>query len=169
MDDSAQSGGTITAPAPGNPALDAARAELTDIATNPANPRHAAYQRGDKQVSEYLDGLYKRAVPDTAAPATPTDPASGRDTEPAPTLTAEDRIAQAEVETMLQRTLGEDYESEMSDMRIGVQHLSSRPDAAKALAIIAPLIGELGDLLQVRGIRFLAEIGQHIKQHGGRS
>jgi len=44
-----------------NPALDAARAELKDIATNPNNPRHAGYQRNDSQVSAYLDGLYKKA------------------------------------------------------------------------------------------------------------
>jgi hypothetical protein len=63
MDDSALSGGTITAPAPGNPGLDAARAELTDIATNPENPRYAGYQRGDKQVMDHLDAVYRKAAP----------------------------------------------------------------------------------------------------------
>ena len=53
----------ITAP-PSSPALDAARAEMTEIATNPQNPRHAGYQRGEKQVMDYLDGRYKQAIPE---------------------------------------------------------------------------------------------------------
>ena len=45
-----------------NPALDVARAEAKDVATNPDNPRHEAYKRGDRSVNEYLDGLYAKAV-----------------------------------------------------------------------------------------------------------
>ena len=45
-----------------NPALDAARNEAKDIATNTENPRHQAYIRGDKAVSSYIDELYQRAV-----------------------------------------------------------------------------------------------------------
>lgn len=74
------SGGTLTVQEPGNPALDAARAEMTEIATNPAHPKYAGYQRGDPQVSAYLDALYKKAVPDTQTPSTPSDPAPHRDT-----------------------------------------------------------------------------------------
>jgi hypothetical protein len=53
----------IEAP-PSTPALDAARAEMTDIATNPQNPRHAGYHRGDKQVMDYIDAGYKKAIPE---------------------------------------------------------------------------------------------------------
>ena len=46
-----------------NPALDAARDEAKDIATNTENPRHQGYLRGDKTVSDYIDGLYQKSVP----------------------------------------------------------------------------------------------------------
>ena len=51
MDTQPLSGNTLTAPASSNPALDAARAEFTDIATNPQHSRHAGYQRGERELS----------------------------------------------------------------------------------------------------------------------
>jgi hypothetical protein len=156
-----------TTPASGNPALEAAKAELTDIATNPSNPRHAGYHRNDPQVSAYLDTLYKKALPETPAQGTPPAPAPLREPDQAPTMTPEDRVAQAEVETMLQRTLGADYDSTMSDMRIGASHLFAGPDGANALAPLAELITALGPLAQVRGIRFLADLGKLVKTHKG--
>jgi hypothetical protein len=53
--------------------------------------------------------------------------------------------------------------------RIGAEHLFSTPDGKKILDALAPLITDLGPLAQVRGIRFLAELGQLKKQQGGRS
>lgn len=50
---------------PDTPAMNAARAEAKDIATNHENPRYAGYQRGDREVSEYLDTLYAKALPTT--------------------------------------------------------------------------------------------------------
>lgn len=167
MDDPTQSTGTIAIPTPANPARDAATAELTDIATNPANPRHAGYHRNDPQVSAYLDALYKKALPETPAQGTPPEPPTGG-TDQATTMTPEDRVAQAEVESMLRQTLGHDYDHTMSNMRIGAQHLFASPDGAKALAGLSELITALGPLAQVRGIRFLAELGQLKKQQGGR-
>ena len=43
----------VTPPPPGagSPALEAARAELREIATNPNNPRYAGYHTGDPDVS----------------------------------------------------------------------------------------------------------------------
>jgi hypothetical protein len=46
-----------------NPALDSARAELRDIATNQQNPRHAGYHRGDSQVSAYIDAVIASFLP----------------------------------------------------------------------------------------------------------
>jgi hypothetical protein len=71
------------------PALDAARAEMTEIATNPSNPRYAGYQRGDPQVSAYIDGLYKQAVPDAAPVRLKTESVSVGPVEPQPGETPE--------------------------------------------------------------------------------
>jgi len=46
----------------GNPALEQARNEAKDIATNTENPRHQGYLRGDKAVSDHIDSLYQRGV-----------------------------------------------------------------------------------------------------------
>lgn len=141
------------------PALVAARAEHREIATNPENPRHAGYQRGDAQVSAYLDQLYRKAVPQT--PATQTDPAPIQ--EPALNdMTLEDRVAQTEVEMMLRQTLGDSYDSTMREMGVGARHLFSTPEGVKILETLSPLITDLGPLAQVRSIRFLAELGELI-------
>jgi hypothetical protein len=79
------------------------------------------------------------------------------------TMTLEDRQAHSEIDTMLRNTLGDDYDSEMRDMRIGAHHLFSTPDGQKVLGALAPLITALGPLAEVRGIRFLAEIAQMVK------
>ena len=159
-------GGALTVQGPGNPALDAARAEMKEIATNPAHPKYAGYQRGDPQVSAYLDALYKKAVPDTVTARTPSDPAPQRDTEQ-DAMTREDRVAQSEVDTMLRQTFGDGYDGGMSNMRIGASHLFAIPDGEKALAAFAPIITELGPLAEVRAIRFLAELGEMIRTHKG--
>jgi hypothetical protein len=120
-------------------------------------------------VHDYLHQLYQKAVPQPTAPSTPTAPAPLRTPEPDHTLTLEDRAAQHKTETMLRQTLGEDYESAMSDMRIGAQHLFSMPEGEKVLAAFAPLITDLGPVAEVRAIRFLGELGQLIKQQGGQA
>ena len=45
------------------PADPAALAEAQDIISNPQNPRHQSYQRGDKFTADHIDSLYKRAYP----------------------------------------------------------------------------------------------------------
>ena len=147
--------------APDTPALDAARTEFTDIATNPANPRHNGYQRGDPQVSTYLDNLYKKTLPTPTIPPVPesqrfvSDTAADRkaqDDGTAPSL--EDRAAQTQGGIMLRQTLGDDYDSEMSDMRIGASHLFSSPEGQQALTVLADSIVGLGPLAEVCGVRF---------------
>jgi hypothetical protein len=159
-------GGALTVQEPGNPALDAARAEMTEIATNPAHPKYDGYQRGDREVSDYLDALYKKAVPDTGAERTLPAPAPHRDTEQ-DTMTREDRVAQTEVDTMLRQTLGDSYDGEMASMRIASQHLFATAEGKQALAALAPILTELGPLAEVRAIRFLAEIGDMVRTHKG--
>jgi hypothetical protein len=63
--------------------------------------------------------------------------------------------------------MGDDYESEMRDMRIGAGHLFSSPEGAQALTALSALITQLGPLEEVRGIRYLAELGRSIKNHNG--
>jgi hypothetical protein len=70
---------------------------------------------------------------------------------------------QTEVETMLRSALGESFDGEMHNMRVGVSHLRSIDGGDKALGEFAALISGLGPLAEVRGIRFLAEIGQMVK------
>jgi hypothetical protein len=155
-------GGTLTVQEPGNPALDAARAEMTEIATNPAHPKYAGYQRGDQQVSAYLDALYKKAVPDTVTARTPPGETPEQDA-----MTREDRVAQTEVDTMLRQTLGDSYDGEMANMRIAGSHLFASPSGQRVLSELAPLVSELSPLAEVRAIRFLAELGAMIRTHKG--
>jgi hypothetical protein len=158
-------GGALTV----NPALDAARAEMTEIATNPAHPKYDGYQRGDKTVSDYLDGLYKKAVPEIPAQRTPTELAPRREPEQdAMTQEArEDRIAAGAVDTMLRDTLGHEYDSTMQSMRLASSHLFQSPTGRQALGEWSELFANLGPLAEVRAIRFLGELGQLIQQHKG--
>ena len=57
------------------------------------------------------------------------------------TKSPQDRVAQTE---MLRLSFGEDHDREMSDMRIGAQHLFATPDGMKT---------NLGSLAQVPGIQ----------------
>ena len=115
------SGGTLTVQEPGNPALDAARAALNDIATNPNNPRHAGYQRGDAQVSAYLDQLYKNAVP-ADAPVGGAESASAGGPDEVPTVSPED----AQMDAELRDELGDGYAQHMDAARGGVYRLTQR-------------------------------------------
>jgi hypothetical protein len=118
MDDT-PSGGTLTAPAPSNPALEAAQAELTDIATNPSNPRYAGYKRGDKQVLSHLEQLYQKACPPGIAPSpigdetAPLVPREGLSLTTDLTGSGRYEQAQAEALTALQQEYGADFTSNL--------------------------------------------------------
>lgn len=166
MDNSTQEGGTLTVP--DNPALVAAKAEHQKVMTDPAHPHHFGFTRGAQAANDYVYGLYKKAVPATMTPATPADLASRHEQDP--TITLEDRVAQTQTEHLLRDSLGDLYDSTMRDMGIGAQHLFATPEGAKILEALSPLICDLGELAQVRAIRFLAELGELVtyKQHGGK-
>lgn len=105
--------------APSNPALAAARAEQTEIATNPQHPKYAGYHRGDKGVSDYLDGLYKKAFPESTAIA-PDQGLSAGGPDDVPTLSPEDARAVEE----LRSEWGEHYEAHLDDVRFGSSRLA---------------------------------------------
>ena len=161
-------GGTVLSEsAPNNPAGLAAREELGKIMSDTSHPMHAGYLRNDKAVEAHLEAVYRKAYPETPAPNTPPAPASTPEQAPDTTLSLEDRAAHTELDTTLRRTFGEDYDSEMSNMRVGASHLFTSPESHKVLADFSHLITGLGPLAEVRAIRFLAEIGALIKQQGG--
>jgi hypothetical protein len=106
----------IEAP-PSSPALDAARAEATDIATNPQNPRHAGYHRGDPQVSTYLDGIYKKAIPENKPVSFTRGSVSLGPVEPQPGETPEeaaDRQRNEVIVAPLKQAWGPTYEARMA-------------------------------------------------------
>jgi len=85
-------------------------------------------------------------------------------------MTLKDRTAQTEVEEMLRRSFGDDFDTQMRDMRVGGGYLFGTKEQQTILETLSQLITDLGPLAQVRGIRFLAEIGQLVNNHkGGRT
>ena len=69
-------------------------------------------------------------------------------------------MAAMELDATLQRTFGEQYSSEMRDMRLGASYLFASPDGVKLLDHISPVISELGSHAEVASIRYLAELGR---------
>src|SRR5262245_25028130 len=148
-----------------NAAGDAARAELTDIATNPANARHAGYLRNDPEVSAYLDTVYKRAYPGKM----PSEGlSSDRPPEAKPveqqhaSRLPEETVAHTEIDTMLRRTFGDEYDITMRDMRLGAGPLFGDEEGQALLEKLSQRIIDLdlGPEAEVAGIRYLAHLGQ---------
>lgn len=146
MDDDTGSSGMATVQEPSAPALDAARAELKDIATNPNNPRHAGYHRGDPQVSAYLDCLYKKAVPESAPVALDHGLSAGGPDD-TPTLSPEDASAVA----ALRAEWGGDYATYMADAQFGVSRLT-RTLGGEIDDLTAAVLAAGGDLRLVINI-----------------
>lgn len=149
-----------------NPAGEAARTEMQRVMTDPQHPLHGAYRRGDnaavdKHITPFYERAYGRGQVEIGNPVFTTDPDKApSQLQPDASLSREDRVAQTEVETMLNRTLGDDYEPEMRHMRIGANHLFSIPDGEKVLDALSPLITDLGPQVEVACIRFLAHLGR---------
>jgi len=145
-------GGALTAPAPDPTALQTAQAELKDIMTNPSNPRHAGFHRGDAGVSQYLEDLYKKA----ALPAAPREavPLSTSGPEEEPGLSAAD----AQTWEDLSAEWGADAPSHWADAQFGIRRLSS------------VLGGEIDDLsaavLAAGGdLKMVVNIARHFGKH----
>lgn len=145
-------GGALAAPALDSAALQVAQAELKDIMSNPANPRHAGFHRGDAGVSRYLEDLYKKAAP-LAAPreAAPLS-TGGPDEEPG--LSAADAQAWEDLQT----EWGADAPSHWADAQFGIRRLSG------------VLGGEIDDLsaavLAAGGdLKMVVNIARHFGKH----
>ena len=134
-------------PARGNPALEAARAEMKDVMTNAQNPRHAGYQRGDTQVSAYLDGLYKKAVPESAPVEIDQGLSAGGPDDATPALSPED------LQTVegLKQEWGEHYEAHSDDARFGSSRLA-RVLGGEVDDLTAAVLAAGGDLKLVMNI-----------------
>ncbi len=147
MDQQIVSGGLFTAS--GNPALDTARAEFQDIATNTNNPRNAGYQRGDREVSDYLDGLYKKALPAEAPLAgVESFSAGGPDDEPA--LSPDDARAME----ALRHEWGGDAAAHWADAQVGMSRLT-RTLGGEVDDLVAAVLAAGGDL------RLITNIARH--------
>jgi hypothetical protein len=136
---------------PSSPALDAARAEMKDMATNPQNPRHAGYQRGDREVQAYLDQLYKKAVPDSAPPVPLSNEGrtarTGGPDDAAPALSPED----AEAFKSLQGEWGEQFQEHHADAQFGMSRIT-RVFGGEADDLTAAVLAAGGDLKLVMNI-----------------
>ncbi|MHB8510227.1 MAG: hypothetical protein ACYDGR_16550 [Candidatus Dormibacteria bacterium] len=176
---------------PNTPALNAARAEMTDIATNHENPRYTGYQKGDPQVMQYLDELYKKAAPgpapasgippvrrivadvSTVAPPPPSVHIGGTESltlgpaDPQPGETPEEAEIRARNEVILaplKQEWGADYDRRYESAVAGARTLFEGR---------GEVLDELGSIVRVQygpsgeraALRFLAEL-EHIKQGG---
>lgn len=149
----------IEAP-PSSPALDAARAEVTEIATNSQHPMHAGYQRGDTRVSAYIDGIYKKAIPENK----PVE-IGKRESASVSTDFSGDAEAQAEIETALRAELGDTYDTTMSAMASGAKFLFDGEEGQQALTALSYRLTGLGPKAEALGIKFLADLSK--LQQGG--
>lgn len=152
---------------------DSPLAELLKIQTDASHPMHAGFHRNDPEAISYIKGLYEKRYGNGAIQLGPstafTEPAEASTVSSPTGLSPEERVAQAEVDTFLRQTLGEEYDSEMRDMRMGSAHLFASPDGVKLLDHIAPVISGLGPQAEVLGIRFLAQLGRLAHTHTGGS
>ena len=135
---------------PSTPALDAARAEMKEVATNPQNPRYAGYQRGDKQVMDYLDEVYKKAVPDSVPVPLRHESLSARTGGPddqAPALSPED----TEAFEALRHEWGDQYHEHHADAQFGMSRIT-RAFGGEADDLTAAVLAAGGDLKLVMNI-----------------
>jgi hypothetical protein len=158
MDDSTQSGGTIAIPTPANPALDAAKAELTKMISDPTHPDHLGYLRNDPQVRAKIAAMYKTAVPETTAPGTPPAATPGREPDQAPTMTLEDRAARTEADAMVREALGPTYEADIADVEHELRYLTSDEQGQRAYQVFASRIGGLGPRADVLTVKYLRDL-----------
>jgi len=145
-------GGALTAPAPDPTALQTAQTELKDIMTNPSNPRHAGFHRGDAGVSQYLESLYKKATSPTTQPEAMLR--SDGSPEEEPTLSAADVQAWED----LSAEWGADAPSHWADAQLGIRRLAG------------VLGGEIDDLsaavLAAGGdLKMVVNIARHFGKH----
>ena len=89
----------IEAP-PSTPALIAATAEYEKVLTDPTHQHYDGLRRGDKAANDYVDGLYRKALPNNAPVPIATESVS------VTTDFSGDAQAQVEVEAALRTEFG---------------------------------------------------------------
>ncbi len=151
----------IEQPAPAaNPALDSARAELTKVMTDTTHPDHAAFRRGDEKVVARIGSLYTKAVGSAPAPIDDGIMITGKPDGQSDGQSSDDMLAAQAIDTMLRHTLGESYDSEMTDMRIGARSLFGSENGPALFDALNPIVTALGPEAEVAGVRFLAHLGR---------
>ena len=150
----------IDAP-PSSPALDAATAEYEKVMTDPTHLHYAGLRRGDKAASDYVNGLYKKALPDNK----PVE-IGKEESVSATTDFSEDAAAQAETEAGLRAEFGETYDTVMREMGAGAKFLFDGDEGQQALTALSYRLTGLGPKAEALGIKFLADLSK--LQQGGR-
>jgi hypothetical protein len=145
---------------PDTPALTSARQEYEKVISDPTHPHYDGLRRGDKTASDYVDGLYRNAVPNPAPVEIRNESVS------ATTDFSEDAAAQAETEAGLRAEFGETYDTVMREMGAGAKFLFDGDEGQQALTALSYRLTGLGPKAEALGIKFLADLSK--LQQGGR-
>lgn len=162
----------VIAPIDSSAMESAATTELRSILSDPLHRLHEPLMRGDPQVNEYLDGLYRGAS--QGGPSATKDPSSPPRLPTPPMeqpITLEERVATTAYDDFLRQYFGEEYDGVMSSMGSGARALFTTPEARQALEVFSDAIIGLGPHAEILGIRFLSDLGHLVqaKQQGGHS
>ncbi len=146
-----------------------AKAELSDIMSNPQNPHYQGWKRGDKATLDHVDRLYGRIPPGepvpisdgvelhTEFPRPAPDPVAKLDTPDAlPGETPEETENRREVVTALRQEWGGDYEANMAlAQRTAADIFKGREGIIKQVAQAFPD--------DVTAIKLLVDLGRRMK------
>ena len=134
-----------------NPALDAARAEATDIATNTDNPRHQGYLHGDKSVSQYIDSLYAKAVTGDGKVEIGVDGISTLD------IVSGNQDGREQTITELKKEWGADYEQNFQLAKQAARDLFPQGQEERFERVAAAVVAEIGE---PEAVKLLHAIGK---------
>src|SRR5690242_2940406 len=107
------------------PLADQARNEYAKILSDPSHAMYEPLRRGDAKAENYVNELYRRAHGTAPVNFTQGITVSGSTSTAQPTntdpslppesmrLSREESVAQTEIDTMLRRTFGDGYDSEI--------------------------------------------------------
>lgn len=146
---------------PSTPALDAATAEYEKMMTDPTHEHYHGLRRGDKAANDYVDSLYRKALPNNA-PVPLTEEGISASTA----SSEDDWQAQTEVETALRQEFGENYDTVMRQMSVGGKYLFDGNEGQHALMVLTDRMSALGPKGEALGVKFLADLA-HLQQSQG--
>ncbi len=146
---------------PSTPALAGATAEYEKVMTDPTHEHYAGLRRGDKAANDYVDSLYRKALPNNA-PVPLTDEGISASTA----SSEDDWQAQTEVETALRQEFGEHFDTIMSQMSVGAKYLFDGNEGQHALIVLTDRMSALGPKGEALGVKFLADLA-HLQSQGG--